>query len=207
MTQEEHEAHKAWVRDRYKANPDQFKGYAKKAYKKDPESWMARVAKYYEENREEKLAYAKGYREANSASISDYLKNWRSCNKARVRALTAKYDAAKLQRTVPWADDEKIAEIYEIAKKVTAQTGVSHHVDHVIPIQGKNVSGLHHQDNLRVIPWSENRSKSNKFEPGALPPRAGIRAARKLLKETMDECRFTERSEEGTGGKSRVGSG
>ena len=37
-------------------------------------------------------------------------------------------------------------------------------VDHVIPLQGKNVSGFHVWNNLRVIPQAVNRSKYNRYD-------------------------------------------
>ena len=119
---------------------------------------------------------------------------------SEMAAKRAKRRAAQDQRTPAWSDSDRINEIYLIAAQIHASTGFEYHVDHVVPLQGELVSGLHHQDNLRIVPGPENLSKSNKFKPGALPPRAGIRAARKLLKEIMDECRFTE------GIKKRAGS-
>ena len=108
-------------------------------------------------------------------------------NNPEVRADTLarrnKRRAAQIQRTPTWADPDRINEIYRTAADVSAETGIPHHVDHVMPLQGKNVSGLHHQDNLLVVPGAENLSKSNKFEPGDLPPRAGIRKSRAYLKK------------------------
>lgn len=95
----------------------------------------------------------------------------------------SKRRAAEMQRTPVWADPDRIEEIYKTAADVSAETGIPHHVDHVMPLQGKNVSGLHHQDNLLIVPGAENLSKGNRFEPGDLPPRAGVRKSRAYLKK------------------------
>jgi len=63
----------------------------------------------------------------------------------------------------PWADKQAIAKLYGEAKRLTEETGVSHVVDHVLPIKGRLVSGLHVHQNLRVTTWEENASKSNQF--------------------------------------------
>lgn len=72
--------------------------------------------------------------------------------------------AAKLQRTPPWADMDAMRELYAEAKRLEYETGKPHHVDHVIPLQGKLVSGLHVHTNMQVIPASENNRKHNKYE-------------------------------------------
>lgn len=59
--------------------------------------------------------------------------------------------------TPPWADLERIREIY-------AGCPQGHQVDHVIPIKGKKVSGLHVETNLQYLPTLENRQKLNKYE-------------------------------------------
>jgi hypothetical protein len=73
---------------------------------------------------------------------------------------------AKLQRTPSWLTDidyERIGNEYKLAALLTKVTGSSWHVDHIIPLQGKMVSGLHVPSNLRVLPATENIRKSNLF--------------------------------------------
>lgn len=68
-----------------------------------------------------------------------------------------------MNATPVWADAFLIAEVYDLAQRRTNHTGFKWHVDHVIPLNGRNVCGLHVEGNLQVIPWVENLKKGNKF--------------------------------------------
>lgn len=65
----------------------------------------------------------------------------------------------------PWADVGSIQEVYAAADAATRNTGVLHEVDHVIPLLGRNVCGLHIAANLRVVTRSLNRAKGNRRPP------------------------------------------
>ena len=72
----------------------------------------------------------------------------------------------RLKRVPKWVGPEEIwlmKEVYSLAALRTKMFGFDWHVDHVIPLQGKRVSGLHVPTNLRVIPATENLAKYNGF--------------------------------------------
>lgn len=58
-----------------------------------------------------------------------------------------------------WANKFFIREIYDLAQRRTKALGISFEVDHIFPLQGKNVCGLHWEGNLRVVPAVVNRCK------------------------------------------------
>ena len=74
---------------------------------------------------------------------------------------------AKRSRVPSYADVDAIRRKYRVAQILTKITGVKYQTDHRHPLFGANesISGLHHEDNLRVITGKANRQKSNKFTP------------------------------------------
>ncbi|PQV51017.1 hypothetical protein [Paraburkholderia sp. BL21I4N1] len=62
--------------------------------------------------------------------------------------------------TPPWADMEQIRALYREAARLTRETGELHVVDHIVPLAGKLVCGLHVHWNMRVLHWRENAVKS-----------------------------------------------
>lgn len=65
-------------------------------------------------------------------------------------------------RTAKWADKNKISDIYRRCAELTRSTGLEHHVDHVVPLRGKYVCGLHVESNLQIILARENLRKGNR---------------------------------------------
>lgn len=97
----------------------------------------------------------------------DQKRTYRQNNKGKIIALVTQRKERVRQRTPKWLTEDDfwlIKETYELAALRTKLFGFSWHVDHVIPLQGKTVTGLHVPTNLQVIPGKENISKKNKYE-------------------------------------------
>jgi len=82
---------------------------------------------------------------------------WRANNKKHHLALTTAHKKVVKQRTPAWANLQKIVEFYKNCPE-------GYQVDHIIPLRGKNVSGLHVVENLQYLTAKENRNKSNYYE-------------------------------------------
>jgi hypothetical protein len=105
-------------------------------------------------------------RQRNPEAKRAQIKRWKLKNPAKVTAQKAKRRAAKINRTPSWlrpVDLRHIQVYYEISKRQTQATGIEHHVDHIIPLQGETVSGLHVPWNLQVLEGLENLKKHNKL--------------------------------------------
>ena len=101
----------------------------------------------------------------NRQSRLDNKRKYRQNNKGKINALVAARKKIIRQRTPKWlTEDDKwmIKEAYELSALRTKLFGFQWHVDHIIPLQGDLVTGLHVLTNLRVIPGVENIRKKNK---------------------------------------------
>jgi 5-methylcytosine-specific restriction endonuclease McrA len=90
-------------------------------------------------------------------------RRWAKTHPERKYQDTANRRAAKLQRTPVWLNKGhqfEIDSIYELCSAYR-QVGFDYHVDHIVPLQGKSVSGLHVPWNLQIIHAKENLSKGN----------------------------------------------
>ena len=102
-------------------------------------------------------------RQAHLAALTRY----RAKNQPIRTKLQMARKSAKLQRTPTWLtefDLVKIKCLYLLAAMRSRESGYDWHVDHIIPLQGEFVSGLHVPNNLRVIPALENMRKNNRYE-------------------------------------------
>ena len=160
---------KKWHED----NKEKLSAQKKEWYAANRERVAQQQKEYYEANKEKVLARKKEWRAANRGNILMQQKEWYAANREHkaladkewrtnnpgvANAKNARRRAAKLQATPPWADVVYIKSIYEKA----AEAGM--HVDHIIPLQGELVCGLHVECNLQLITPAENSSKGNRFD-------------------------------------------
>lgn len=129
------------------------------------ESKRKRQAKYRARNRivlrERNANYYAMHRDAMRESHAKY---WAE-NPAKRCALQRKCNISRLRRIPAWLTTEDysaIEEVYSQAIRLTKKTGVKHVVDHIYPLQGVTVSGLHVRGNLWVIPAAANSKKRNR---------------------------------------------
>lgn len=134
---------------------------ARRRYQEDlefREKSLSGVAKWGKENKEKRLnADAKRKRSKYKNDLQ---------YRADVMNQSASYRSRKIKAQPDWLSEEdlnKIGNIYEVCAKVSVTTGKPHDVDHVVPLKGENICGLHVPWNLAIVPASLNRSKGNAF--------------------------------------------
>ena len=128
----------------------------KKYYSNNKDYFSAKNKKYRDENGESLREYNRQYSKEHYQKNKDYY-----IRKSRVR------DGIKREATPDWLSDPHRAHIrrtYKLRDIISDATGIEYHVDHIVPLRGKNVCGLHVPWNLRVITAEENLSKSNQLE-------------------------------------------
>lgn len=134
--------------------------------KANPEKHAVSSAKWAKANPEKQAVRFANWRKANLEKHAVSTAKWRKNNPGKRNAMQAKRHAAKLQATPKWLTTEhykEIQEFYTLAKELQWLANEPLHVDHIVPLQGENVSGLHVPWNLQILPESLNCSKSNRI--------------------------------------------
>lgn len=138
--------------------------------KENPERSTEIRKSWDERNKQKTNLRMQEYRKNNPEKYKTAIKKWRIKNSTKYGVYMAKAAndrrSSKLKRTPCWLSDDDhwmMSEAYSLSALRTKLFGFEWHVDHIVPLQGKEVSGLHVPWNLQVIPGVENRTKSNKF--------------------------------------------
>lgn len=135
-------------------------------YNNKPET-KERVAAWHKANRDRVAASRRKWYEQNKAKNDENARRYAQENSAWKAAHCAKRRTHKLRALPRWLTSEDLQQIewfYQEAKRLFKLTGVPHHVDHIIPLQGKYVCGLHTPNNLQILTASENSKKGNRHE-------------------------------------------
>ena len=142
------------------------KKYRQKKYLLERESISAKMREYYHKNKDKVKERTKQYRmsivltEEQKSARKAYRKSHYEANKPKSFEYSVRRSRVIKRQTPSWANIERIREIYGYCIQQNKTAGrAAFHVDHIIPLRGKYVSGLHVETNLRVIPAAENLKK------------------------------------------------
>lgn len=122
---------------------------------------------YYKENKSYLNEYNREWQKKNPHVNRESSKRWRLKYPDRNAANTSRYSKRVRRATPPWLTEDNWDSInykYMIAKDASLISGEKYHVDHIVPLLGKNICGLHVPWNLQVLPADVNIKKSNKTE-------------------------------------------
>jgi len=170
-----------------KCNEDKLEEsfYKKKGYKNGLSSWCKSCEKLYHANKyednkehitkrnaewvknnpEKKLAINRASHERNRELRNKQSLQSKKNNKARVNAGNAFRRASIREATPPWLDaqhKQDIKSLYVLSQKFEGLFGLKYHVDHIVPLNGEGVCGLHVPWNLQILEAKVNLKKSNK---------------------------------------------
>lgn len=143
------------------ANVEKIRAYRAEYQVANREKIASRRAAYYAANAKKVCARIAAYRVANLEKVRAKDTARQKANPAKYCARVARRNAAKLRATPAWADRAKLAAVYAKA----AVLGLA--VDHIVPLQGRNVCGLHVDYNLQQLTGSLNSKKGNRHDPDA----------------------------------------
>lgn len=143
----------------YEQNSDVIKARVAKYQEKNPELVRQWDRNRYLEKKDEYIESAARWVKKNPEKRKEIQKNYDKRNQKEKNARTAKYRAIKIQATPQWLSEQQLEEIQRIY--INCPQGFD--VDHVVPLRGKDVRGLHVPWNLQYLPHLDNMKKSNKI--------------------------------------------
>lgn len=166
---ERSEVEREWKRKDYLKNSDAYKARARKWQADNPEAYRKRCADYFgrEDIKAEMRRKTREWAEANPERKRQQDKEFAEKNPGLVRSYKAKRRALLKRATPSWLTEEQweqIRAVYKEAVRLEQETGIRHDVDHIVPLAGKIVTGLHVPWNLRAIPRTQNNRRPRIYQ-------------------------------------------
>lgn len=121
---------------------------------------------HYRRNSKSRIALVAEYRDKNPRKAKQWARRSYEKNKEAYCARSMERHTTKLQRMPLWLTEQhrkEIRAVYKERDRLAEATGKVFHVDHIVPLRGETVSGLHVPWNLQILTAFDNLSKSNKF--------------------------------------------
>lgn len=147
-------------------------------YKANRTATLARIKQWSTDNKSNVIEASRRYRannpgadhqnhkkwyDSNSVRKLKYNRWWRGMNKHKIQQYSS-IRRANIKRAMPaWADVDKLLDVYKQSVAISTETGVVHHVDHIVPLSHPLVCGLHVHENLQILPGVDNMEKGNRF--------------------------------------------
>jgi hypothetical protein len=165
---------------------------------------------WYQKNADLAKARAAAWTKAHPTRAKARVRAWKQTHPASVLADVRVRQTRKLNATPAWltkADFRRMERYYEKAARLTRETGVQYQVDHIVPLRGKTVCGLHTPQNLRVIPAAKNYRKANAFKDTGAAARGLRRASRDTSRRPATSAQTAVAAAASRSAKSRQRSG
>ncbi len=123
---------------------------------------ITRSSEWAKNNRDRSREIKTKWRENNSEKMKEIRNEWAKNNPEYLTFICRKYQISKVNASPKWADKKKMIAIYKESRRLSLETGIQHHVDHIVPITSDIVCGLHCEANLQILTFSENVKKGNR---------------------------------------------
>ena len=156
------EYHREYQRQYRTRNREATRQRNREWYAKNKDQVYATTLEWRARNADKLQEYLRRYRQENSEAARRRSREWYARNPEKVYEKSAAERAVRARATPPWVDRKALLAVYTIAKALR-RAGRDVHVDHIVPINGRHVCGLHVPWNLQIIPASENVRKGNKL--------------------------------------------
>ena len=158
---------KRWNTEWHKRYAKTEEGKAQKKRYRQSEKGKAQKKRYQQSEKAKATSkcFQQRYRKSEQGKAT--MQRYRKSEQGKIcrRKYVAEYRARKLNATVSWSEKAKIDAVFAQATRKEIQTGKKYDVDHIVLLQGKTVSGLHVEGNLRIVLAITNRRKQNQFTP------------------------------------------